>query len=119
MTPTKIYVQPVLELMKTVKIRGVSHITGGGFYENMPRALRDGLSLRVEKKNVRRLPIFDIIQKEGKIDERDMYNTFNMGVGMCVTVAEADADRALKTLSPQGAYALGVLEEGEKGVNLL
>ena len=121
-TPTKIYVKPVLSLLKQVKVKGISHITGGGFFENIPRALRDGLAARIEKKNVRRLPIFDLIQKEGDIPERDMYNTYNMGVGMCLTVAEEDADRALGILrqnGEDGAYALGTLCEGEKGVILL
>ena len=119
LTPTKIYVKPILSLLKTVNVKGISHITGGGFYENMPRSLKDGLRMRIEKKTVQTPPIFKIIQKEGNIDERDMFNTFNMGVGMTVVVSEKDAQAALDLLKPFGAYPLGVLEEGEKGVNLL
>ena len=121
LTPTKIYVKPVLSLLKQVTVKGISHITGGGFYENIPRALREGVSARIEKKDVRRLPIFDLIQKEGDIPERDMYNTYNMGVGMCLVVSEADADRAISVLKENGesgAYVLGALTEGEKGVIL-
>ncbi|MBQ6646145.1 MAG: phosphoribosylformylglycinamidine cyclo-ligase, partial [Clostridia bacterium] len=121
LTPTKIYVKPVLSLLKQITVKGISHITGGGFYENIPRALREGVSARIEKKDVRRLPIFDLIQKEGDIPERDMYNTYNMGVGMCLVVSEADADRAISVLKENGesgAYVLGALTEGEKGVIL-
>ena len=117
-TPTRIYVKPMLSLFGSVTVKGVSHVTGGGFYENIPRSLNDGLAARIEKKDVRRLPVFDIIQKEGGVPERDMYNTFNMGVGMTAIVAEEDADRALGLLKDTGAYALGRLVEGEKGVIL-
>ena len=121
LTPTKIYVKPVLALLKQVSVKGISHITGGGFYENLPRALKDGVSARIEKKDVRRKPIFDLIQKQGNIPERDMYNTYNMGVGMGIVVAEEDADQAVRILAEngeQGAYVLGTLTEGEKGVIL-
>ena len=121
LTPTKIYVQPVLKLLRQVSVKGISHITGGGFYENIPRALKDGLAARIEKKDVRRLPIFDLIQKEGAIPERDMFNTYNMGVGMCIVVSEEDADKAIELLRQNGeagAYVLGTLTEAEKGVIL-
>ena len=121
LTPTKIYVRPVLSLLKQVPVKGISHITGGGFYENIPRALKNGLVACIEKKNVRRLPIFDLIQYEGDIPEHDMYNTYNMGVGMCVVVSEEDVDKALSILAQNGesgAYVLGTINEGEKGVVL-
>ncbi len=119
LTPTKIYVKPVLALMEAVKVKGVSHITGGGFYENIPRSIPAGLAARIEKSAVRTLPIFGLIQKVGHIPERDMFNTFNMGVGMVVTVAPEDADRAAEVLAANGqeAYRLGVVEAGE-GVTL-
>ena len=118
LTPTKIYVKPVLSLLKRVSVKGISHITGGGFFENIPRSLNDGLAAEINKKDVRRLPIFDLIQKTGDIPERDMFNTFNMGVGMTLTVDEKDADAALEALENQGAYVLGRLVSGEKGVIL-
>ena len=121
LTPTKIYVKPVLALHREVRIKGVSHVTGGGFYENIPRSLGQGCEARIEKRNVRVLPIFDIIAREGQIPERDMYNTYNMGVGMTITVAEADADRALAILRENGepnAYVLGSITAGERGVSL-
>ncbi len=121
LTPTKIYVKPVLALINEINVKGISHITGGGFFENMPRALKDGLCARIKKKNVRVKPVFGIIAREGKVPERDMFNTFNMGVGMTVTVSESDADRALEILKANGepdAYVLGTLVPGEKGVVL-
>ena len=121
LTPTKIYVKPILALLEKVRAKGISHITGGGFYENIPRSLPKGLSAKINKSDVRVLPIFDLIQKTGNIPERDMYNTFNMGVGMCVTVAKEDAELALATLRENGedAYILGEVCRGDEGVILL
>ncbi|MCQ2495610.1 MAG: phosphoribosylformylglycinamidine cyclo-ligase [Lachnospiraceae bacterium] len=120
LTPTKIYVKPVLELLKSVNVKGISHITGGGFYENIPRSIRKGLGAKIEKKNVRVLPIFEMLAAEGKVSERDMFNTFNMGVGMSIVVAPEDADKALEVLKGQGvdAYVIGELAEGIEGVEL-
>ena len=119
LTPTKIYVKPVLALLEKVQPRSISHITGGGFYENIPRSLADGCAAKIEKAAVQTPPIFDIIAREGNVPERDMFNTYNMGVGMTVTVAKEDADRALAALregGEPGAYILGEIAEGEKGV---
>ncbi len=119
LTPTRIYVKPVLALLEKVNVKGISHITGGGFYENIPRSIPDGLGARIEKKDVRTLPIFDLLQKTGNIPERDMYNTFNMGVGMSIVVAAEDVDQALAILCENGedAYVLGtVIESDEKVV---
>ena len=120
LTPTKIYVKPMLALMEQVSVKGVSHITGGGFYENIPRSIPDGLSARIEKSAVRILPIFDLIAKTGNIPERDMFNTFNMGVGMSVVVAPEDTDRALSVLREQReeAYVMGEIVEGDERVTL-
>ena len=122
LTPTRIYVKPVLALLEAgVRIRSVSHITGGGFYENIPRSLAQGMTARIERSAVRVLPIFDIIAREGGIPERDMFNTFNMGVGMCLTVAAEDVDLALDSLADageDGAYALGEIARGEGGIEL-
>ncbi|MBQ8012224.1 MAG: phosphoribosylformylglycinamidine cyclo-ligase [Oscillospiraceae bacterium] len=120
LTPTKIYVKSVLKLMESVTVKAVSHITGGGFYENIPRSLPKGLSAKIEKKNVQVLPIFELLARTGHIPERDMYNTFNMGVGMMVSVAKEDADRAVEILRAAGedAYILGELVESEEGVIL-
>ena len=122
LTPTRIYVKPVLALLKAgVRIRSISHITGGGFYENIPRSLAEGMTARIERSAVRVLPIFDIIAREGGIPERDMFNTFNMGVGMCLTVAAEDVDLALDSLADageEGAYALGEIARGEDGIEL-
>ena len=98
LTPTKIYVKPVLELLKKVKVKGISHITGGGFYENIPRSIPDGLCAEIDKSAVRVLPIFKLIAKTGGISERDMFNTFNMGVGMSIVVSAEDAPLALEIL---------------------
>ena len=119
LTPTRIYVRPVLALLKEVPVRGLAHITGGGFFENIPRCLRPGLAARIEKSAVAVPPIFRLIQQEGGIPERDMFNTFNMGVGMVAVVPEAYADAALRLLKAAGeeAYALGDVVEGE-GVQL-
>ena len=121
LTPTKIYVKPVMALLREIQPRAISHITGGGFYENIPRALPEGLCARIRRSDVRVLPIFDIIQREGNIPERDMFNTYNMGVGMTITVAKEDAGRALEILQAngeEGAYVLGEIARGEKGVEL-
>ena len=122
LTPTRIYVKPVLALLKAgVRIRSISHITGGGFYENIPRSLAEGMTARIERSAVRVPPIFDIIAREGGIPERDMFNTFNMGVGMCLTVAAEDVDLALDSLADageEGAYALGEIARGEGGIEL-
>ena len=119
LTPTKIYVKAVTSLFDKVDVRGVSHITGGGFYENIPRALGEGKCAKIEKSAVRVLPVFSLISKKGGIEEREMFNTFNMGVGMCVTVKKDDADRALELLREAGeqAYVLGEIAQGE-GVKL-
>ena len=122
LTPTRIYVKPVLALLEAgVRIRSISHITGGGFYENIPRSLAEGMTARIERSAVRVLPIFEIIAREGGIPERDMFNTFNMGVGMCLTVAAEDVDLALDSLADageNGAYALGEIVRGEGGIEL-
>ena len=113
LTPTKIYVKPVLALLEKVKVKGISHITGGGFYENIPRSIPDGLGAVIERKSVRLLPIFDLIAKVGGIGERDMFNTFNMGVGMSIVVAEKEVDNALDVLHVNGedAYVIGTIAE--------
>ena len=120
LTPTKIYVKPMLALFEAVKVKGVSHITGGGFYENIPRSIPKGLGARIEKSAVRVLPIFDLIARTGNIPERDMFNTFNMGVGMSVVVAAEDADKALQVLRANGedAYIIGSIVESEDKVQI-
>ncbi len=121
LTPTKIYVHPMLALLEKVAVRGVSHITGGGFFENIPRSIPDGLCAEIRRADVRVLPIFDLIQKEGGIAERDMFNTFNMGVGMTVVVPEAEADSALRILRENGedAYPIGTIVRAEEKVRLV
>lgn len=117
LTPTKIYVKPMLALFEAVKVKGVSHITGGGFYENIPRSIPNGLGAKIEKSAVKVLPIFDLIAKTGKIPERDMFNTFNMGVGMSVVVSKGDAEKAIEVLKANGedAYIIGeIIESDEK-----
>ena len=119
LTPTKIYVKPMLALFKEVEVKGVSHITGGGFYENIPRSIPDGYGAKIDKSAVKVLPIFDLIAKKGNIPEHDMFNTFNMGVGMSVIVAAEDADKALQILSDAGedAYVIGnIIKSDEKVV---
>ena len=118
--PTKIYVKPMLAVFDEVKVKGVSHITGGGFYENMPRAIKKGLSVKINKKDVKVLPIFKLLQKVGGIDERDMFNTFNMGVGMTVIVDKNDVSKTLDILKSHGedAYVLGEIVKGDEGVIL-
>ena len=109
LTPTKIYVKPVLALLEKVKVKGISHITGGGFYENIPRSIPEGLGAKITKSAVKILPIFELIAKRGNISERDMFNTFNMGVGMSIVVSKDDVDTALEILSENGedAYVIG------------
>ncbi len=116
----RIYVKPVLELMKKVTVKGISHITGGGFYENMPRMLRDGVALRIQKDSYPVLPIFKLIQKTGNIPERDMYNTFNMGIGMAIIVKANEAQKAIDILKEQGeeAYLIGEVIQGNKEINI-
>ena len=121
LTPTKIYVKPMLALFDEITVKGVSHITGGGFYENIPRSIPKGLGAKIEKKNVRVLPIFELLQTTGNIPERDMYNTYNMGVGMSVVVAKEDAAKAIEILKAHGedAYILGEIVKSDEGVILL
>jgi len=120
LTPTKIYVKPVLELIKSVKVKGVSHITGGGFYENIPRSIPEGLSAKIEKSAVKPLPIFSLIMKAGNISERDMYNTYNMGVGMSIVVSKDETDKALEVLRNNGenAYVIGEIVKSEEKISL-
>ena len=120
LTPTKIYVKSMLALMGEVEVKAVSHITGGGFYENIPRSLPEGYSAKINKSDVRVLPIFNLIAKVGNIPERDMYNTFNMGVGMSVVVKADDAKKAVEILTANGetAYILGEIIKSDEGVIL-
>ena len=120
LTPTKIYVRPVLALLEQVKVKGISHITGGGFYENIPRSIPDGLGAVIDRKNVKVLPIFELIAKEGGISERDMFNTFNMGVGMSIVVAREDAENAIEILKANGedAYVIGKIENSEDKITI-
>ena len=120
LTPTRLYVKAVLAVLNEVNVKSISHITGGGFYENIPRALNDNVKAVIKKDDVRVLPIFKLIQKEGNIPERDMYNTFNMGVGMMMCVAAEDADKTLEILKANGedAYVVGKIEAGNKEVEL-
>ena len=118
LTPTKIYVKPVLALLKELQPKAISHITGGGFYENIPRCLPDGLTAKIEGAAIQTPPIFHMLQKQGSIPQRDMFNTYNMGVGMTVIVARDDADKALAALHAEGcdAYAIGEIVKGEERV---
>ncbi len=118
LTPTKIYVLPMLALFEKVNVKGVSHITGGGFYENIPRSIPEGLSAKINKSSIKVLPIFDLIAREGNVPERDMYNTYNMGVGMSVIVDKNDVEQTLKILTENGedAYVIGEVIEGTQGV---
>ena len=113
--PTKIYVKPVLKLLGSVDVKGISHITGGGFYENIPRSIPDGLCAKIDRKSLRIPPIFGLIQRTGNIPERDMFNTYNMGVGMSIVVPESEAEKALEILRDSGedAYVIGVTVRGE------
>ena len=116
LTPTKIYVKQIMDLYNAITIKSVSHITGGGFYENIPRSIPKGYCAKIEKSAVKILPIFDVMQKTGNIPERDMFNTYNMGVGMSVVVSKNDADKALEIL--KDAYIIGEIVKGEDGVEL-
>ncbi len=118
LTPTKLYVKPIFALLKEVDIKAISHITGGGFYENIPRMLKDGLTAKVKKENIPVLPIFNVIQRVGNIPERDMFNTFNMGVGMVVAVDKNDVEKSLEILRANGedAVVLGEVVKGDEGV---
>lgn len=121
LTPTRIYVKAILALLERVEVKGISHITGGGFYENIPRAIPDGLGARIEKASVQVLPIFDLIAKTGNIPERDMFNTFNMGVGMSVVVPAEQVETALEVLKANGedAYVIGEIIASEDKVVLV
>ena len=118
--PTRIYVKPVLALLRSARVSAISHITGGGFYENVPRALAPGFTARIEKAKLKTPPLFSLIARAGEIPERDMYNTFNMGVGMLAAVAAEDADAAVRCLRENGveAYVCGEVARGEGGVEL-
>ena len=118
LTPTRIYVKPMLALFDEVTVKAVSHITGGGFYENIPRSLPEGMGAKINRSAIKILPIFDLIAKEGNISERDMFNTFNMGVGMSVVVSKNDADKALEILRANGedAYIIGEIIKSEESV---
>ena len=120
LTPTRIYVKPILALLEQVEVHGISHITGGGFYENIPRSVPEGLCAVIDKSAVRVLPIFDAIAAWGNVPERDMYNTYNMGVGMSVIVPADQAQKALEVLKAHGedAYVIGHIETGEEKVVL-
>ncbi|NLJ34257.1 MAG: phosphoribosylformylglycinamidine cyclo-ligase, partial [Firmicutes bacterium] len=116
LTPTKIYVAPILSLLAQVKVKGLAHITGGGLYENIPRSLPAGLSARIALKRLQVPPIFSILAAEGGIPQRDMFNTFNMGVGMTVIVSPQDVEPALDILREEGAHVLGEVVAGDEGV---
>ena len=120
LTPTKIYVRPVLALLDEADVKGISHITGGGFFENIPRSIPDGLCARIDRAAVRTPAIFDLIARAGGVSERDMFNTFNMGVGMSVVVPAEQADNALRVLRENGeeAWLLGEITEGESKIDL-
>ena len=120
LTPTRIYVKSVLKLLETVAVKGISHITGGGFYENIPRSIPDGLGAVIERSAVRVLPIFDLLAKVGGISERDMFNTYNMGVGMSIVVAPEDVDATLTILRDAGedAYVIGKIVESEDKITI-
>lgn len=121
LAPTKIYVKPMLALFDEVKVKGVSHITGGGFYENIPRSIPDGLGAEIRKADIKILPIFDLLAKTGNIPERDMFNTYNMGVGMSVVVSESDAGKALEILRANGedAYIIGRIIKSDEKVRII
>ena len=117
LTPTVIYVKPVLACMDAVTVKGVSHITGGGFFENIPRCLPDGLTAKIDKASVKTPPIFAMLQSKGSIPEHDMFNTYNLGVGMTVIVAKEDADKAIAALDCS-AYVIGEIVSGDERVTL-
>jgi len=120
LTPTKIYVKPVIALIEKVEVKGISHITGGGFYENIPRSIPKGLGAKINKEDIRILPVFRLIAKRGNISERDMFNTFNMGVGMSIVVDKNDVETALSVLKENGedAYVIGEIIESDEGVKI-
>ena len=121
LVPTRIYVKSVLALLAQVDVKGISHITGGGFYENIPRSIPDGLGAVIEKSSVKVLPIFDLIAKTGNIPERDMFNTFNMGVGMSIVVKAEDVDKALEILTANGetAYVIGKIAQSDEKITIV
>ena len=121
LTPTRLYVKPMLKLIDAVQVKSIVHVTGGGFYENIPRALNARTKALIDRSKVRVLPVFEEIQKVGNISEHDMFNTFNMGVGMIAIVSEQDADKALGTLKEAGedAYVIGQVQEGQQGIEIL
>lgn len=121
LTPTRLYVKPMLKLIDTVQVKSIVHVTGGGFYENIPRALNARTKAVIDRSKVRVLPVFEEIQKVGNISEHDMFNTFNMGVGMIAIVSEQDVDKALATLKEAGedAYVIGQVQEGQQGIEIL
>ena len=120
LTPTKIYVKSILALLEKVDVKGISHITGGGFYENIPRSIPDGLCAKIDRASVRVLPIFDLLAKTGNVCERDMFNTYNMGVGMSVVVPAEQVDEAIEILTAHGeeAYVIGKIVTGEEKIEL-
>ncbi len=120
LTPTKLYVKPLFALLKEVNVKAISHITGGGFYENIPRMLKDGYTAKIKKDNIPVLPIFNVIQRVGNISEHDMFNTFNMGIGMALAVDKNDVDKTLEILKANGedAVVLGEVVKGDEGVIL-
>ncbi|MEG2072258.1 MAG: phosphoribosylformylglycinamidine cyclo-ligase [Oscillospiraceae bacterium] len=120
LTPTRIYVKPMLALLDAVTVKAVSHITGGGFYENIPRSLPRGFGAKISRSALKILPIFDLIAKTGNIPERDMFNTYNMGVGMSVVVSKADAEKAVEILNANGenAYVMGEIIRSDEGVTI-
>ncbi len=120
LTPTKIYVKSILKLIESVKVKAISHITGGGFYENIPRSIPDGFGAKIDRKAVKILPIFDLIAKTGNVSERDMFNTFNMGVGMSVVVAKEEADKAVEILKACGedAYIMGEIVKSDNKIEI-
>ncbi len=120
LTPTKIYVKPIMALVEKIKVKAISHITGGGFYENIPRSIPDGFGAKIDKKSVKVLPIFNLLAKVGGISERDMFNTFNMGVGMSIVVAKEDADKALAILRSNGeaAYIMGEIVKSDNKIEI-
>ena len=119
--PTRIYVKPVLALLKEVAVKGISHITGGGFYENIPRSIPDGLGAKIDRSKVRVLPVFDLIAEKGGISEHDMFNTYNMGVGMSVVVSAEETDKALDILRSNGvdAYVIGEITESDSKIEII
>lgn len=121
LTPTRLYVKPMLKLIDAVQVKSIVHVIGGGFYENIPRALNARTKAVIDRSKVRVLPVFEEIQKVGNISEHDMFNTFNMGVGMIAIVSEQDADKALATLKEAGedAYVIGQVQEGQQGIEIL